>query len=668
MDKKVLILLSASIIIFTWITIIYMILKGKRKKASDAIYINRTLKNRVSILFKLYHFFDNFILTKGYIQRIRRRYEILCPGDQKEIARKTISLALIIWTLCMVVLIAIFLRKPTIYSAAITILLVFVINTELINKVVRKAEIKLLEQLDKFLSDVRHFYYVNGAVDDAILDSLELTGKEMRVQADKIFEILSAENIEDEVNKYNDTTHNKFLKMFLAQCVSVVNYGDKQVEDESLFLRNIKNLKIDINIELQKLKKIDFLYSGLVYINIGPVLTLNMIKDWAIYNLPGLESFYNGLGIVLMVIIFIFTIIVYIMCNYLKEIKTLIPKDYSVLETISKLPIIKQALENYEEKNFGRFETQRSILKRMGESITPKQLLVQRILYALITFLFLITFTFSLHHIRKQDITQNISNVEQLTTAANTQQKEKMRDVIIEYVDRYKKDAEITEELIKEKIGDVFNNNLIVNSVSEEVVKRIDKYQNEYFKWYELVIILLITYLAYCFPYWMILFRKKIAKMSMDDEVIQFQSIILMLMYMDRMTVLNILEFMEQFAVIFKDSIRTCINDYASGDLAALEALKDREKFEPFRRLVDNLIICDKIGLESAFDEIAVDRTNFTEKRKQENEIHITNRVIIAKLISWIPLILTIGLYLIVPFIIASLNELLIYKEELQML
>lgn len=664
----ILLSVSAVIIIFTWIAIIHTIIKSKRLKASDAIYINQALKNRVSILFKLYHFFDKFIVTQGYIRRLRRRYEILCPGDQKEIARKTISLALTVWTLCTVVLIGIFLRRPTIYTAAITILLVFVINTELINRVVRKAEIKLLVQLDKFLSDVRHYYYTNGAVDDAILDTLEQTGREMRIQAEKIFEILTAENIEDEVSKYNDTTHNNFLKMFLAQCVSVINYGDKDIEDESLFLRNIKNLKIDINIEIQKLKKIDFLFSGLVYINIGPVLTLNMIKDWAIYNLPSLESFYNGLGVVLMVIIFVFTVIVYIMNNHLKEIKNLIPKDYGTLEKVSQLPIIKPALVNYEEKNFGKFEIQRDMLKRMGESITPKQLLVQRIIYAFLTFILLIIFTLSLHHIRRQDIASNIGNVEQLTTAANTSQIEKMRETIIEYVDKYKENEEITEKQIKDKLSEDFNNNLIVNSVTEEIIKRIDKFQNEYFKWYELVIILIITYFAYCFPYWMILFRKQLAKMSMDDEVIQFQSIILMLMYMDRMTVLNILEFMEQFAVIFKDSIRTCINDYASGDLAALEALKEKERFEPFRRLVDNLIICDKIGLESAFDEIAVDRTNFTEKRKQDNEIHLSDRVIIAKLVTWVPLILTIGLYLIVPFIIASLNELMIYKEELQMI
>jgi len=647
---------------------IHMIDKIIKIKASDEIFLNRFLKNRTNVLIVLYHFFQYLPITKHYINHISRRYEIIYPGNKKETSQKAISLALIIWFISGAIFISVFHRKPTLYTVAITALLVSVVNAETIHMVIRKSEIKLLMQIDKFLSNVRHFYYVTGAVDDAIIDAIELADKEMKIHAAKIYDTLVSDNLEEEISKYNGAIQNNFLKMFLSQCVSVLNYGDKEVEGESLFLRNIKNLKVDITIEIVKIKKINFLFSGLIAITIGPVLVLDLIKNWAISNLSGLESFYNGMaGKVLSVAIFVLTIVIYNMVNHLRETKSFITKDYRQLENFVKAKFIKTALDNYENKYYGKMESQRDLLKKMGEIITPRQLLIKRVLYAALTFVFGLLFVFNIHAMSKNNIVNKIENVEQLTTAASAGQIIIMEEVIIQYVDNYKEDEKITLENITSDItnNNLFSNKLITNCVSNEIMVRIQQFRNEYFKWYELLVILTAAYIAYCYPYWMILFRKKILKMNMEDEVIQFQSIILMLMYIDRMTVLNILEFMENFAVIFKRSIQDCINDYANGDVEALEKLKGKEIFEPFRRLVDNLIICDKIGLEKAFDEIAVDRMNYTEKRKHENEINLTNKLSIAKLISYIPLILVVGFYLILPFIIESLNQLNMYRDEL---
>lgn len=133
---------------------------------------------------------------------------------------------------------------------------------------------------------------------------------------------------------------------------------------------------------------------------------------------------------------------------------------------------------------------------------------------------------------------------------------------------------------------------------------------------------------------------------------------------MERISVLNILEFMEDFAIIFKDAIHTCINDYDSGDLLALEKLKEEERFEPFRRLVSGLIISDKIGIEKAFDEISTDQAYYQDKRKQDNEINLSKKAVIGKIIANIPVILTVGFYLIIPFIWESLNQLKEFTYE----
>ena len=152
----------------------------------------------------------------------------------------------------------------------------------------------------------------------------------------------------------------------------------------------------------------------------------------------------------------------------------------------------------------------------------------------------------------------------------------------------------------------------------------------------------------------------------MEDEVNQFNSIIYMLMYIEHMAVKDILIELEIFATIFKKSLQECLNEYNTGDIEALEKMKEKETYEPFRRMVDNFIRCDIIPIDKAFDEVSSDRENYHDRRKQENEISVQKRLNIAKPISFIPAILVIA-YLTIPLMWASIQELAGFSETMRM-
>ena len=84
--------------------------------------------------------------------------------------------------------------------------------------------------------------------------------------------------------------------------------------------------------------------------------------------------------------------------------------------------------------------------------------------------------------------------------------------------------------------------------------------------------------------------KNKIRAMEKEDEVMQFQSIILMLMYIERIDVETILEWLERYAYAFKEPISTCLNNYEAGAVEALEDLKDSVPNKEFQRMVDGLI------------------------------------------------------------------------------
>ncbi len=87
----------------------------------------------------------------------------------------------------------------------------------------------------------------------------------------------------------------------------------------------------------------------------------------------------------------------------------------------------------------------------------------------------------------------------------------------------------------------------------------------------------------------MLKFQVIIRKMAMEDEVMQYQTIILMLMRLERVDVEMILEWMERYADIFKEPISRCLNNYESGAWESLEDMKEEIAYQPLIRIVESL-------------------------------------------------------------------------------
>ena len=523
-----------------------------------------------------------------------------------------------------------------------------------------RAEVKLLENMAVFIANVRHNYHINHMVDDAILMSMDDVSIEMKAHGMKLYEVITSNYIKDDVIKYNTTTHNKYLKMFLSLCISVIEHKDKKVNGQLLFTANLYNLKREINIEVLKQKKLRYLFSGVSFVTIAVCVPLNAIREFGISMMPELVEVYDGkIGVIYVAVTLFVTVLIYMLNNRLRESKRRLPKDYRYLHKLEQFPPIKKALDNYIEKKYGKILVMQELLKRIGESISPRQLLLQRLLIAAISFVITLSLVNFMHLNSRYMIIHDADNITSISSTLNSNQVEIIKEEIVKQVNTLKDQDDITPEFVFDLISkeNLFYNTSINEEIAIEVSERVIKYQNEYFKWYELIVCLLASMAGYFVPYWMILYRKRVMQMNMEDEVNQFQSIIYMLMYIDHITVKDLLEELELFSIVFKKSLQECINNYNSGDIEALEKLKEKETFGPFYRLIDNCIRCDAIPIEKAFDDIASDRENYYERRKQENDISIQKRADIAKPLSFIPTILVMA-YLTVPMLIAGWNEL----------
>ena len=153
----------------------------------------------------------------------------------------------------------------------------------------------------------------------------------------------------------------------------------------------------------------------------------------------------------------------------------------------------------------------------------------------------------------------------------------------------------------------------------------------------------------------------------MENEVMQFQTIILMLMRIERVSVEIILEWLERYSNIFREPISRCVNNYEAGAWEALEELKNEVSYKDFVRIVESMqAAVEKIPIRDAFDELESERDFYQAKRKESNERLISKKGLIGKAIGFAPMICLFVGYLIIPLVFIGMMSMSQSMSSLQ--
>ena len=193
---------------------------------------------------------------------------------------------------------------------------------------------------------------------------------------------------------------------------------------------------------------------------------------------------------------------------------------------------------------------------------------------------------------------------------------------------------------------------------SARVLKKLQTVNKEYLKWFELLLAFIFAIVGYMGPIAMLHFQKIMRQLEMENEVMQFQTIIQMLMKIERVNVEMILEWLERYANIFKEQISKCVNNYEAGAWEALEELKTDVSFPAFIRIIESLqAAVEKIPIRDAFDELDSDREYYQEKRKEANERLISRKGLVGRAVGFAPMICLFVGYLIVPLVLIGMTS-----------
>lgn len=665
-NTVILVLVIALFLSLTIAAVAYILLLNLKKK--NNIKVNLKLKK--DFLYSSYRLAVKIPPLKKYMNKIRRRIEMLDLSDEWTISRKTMKFTYISLGITAMVLIFLLFFSQNLYFIIISIFTVYILHNQIIKMLVDKLDNKLLRQFEDFLGNVRHHYHEHGMIDEAVYESIEECGYEMSLHASRIYEVLSDTSIDDYVNQFSEAAPNKFMKTFIAMSYLVQRFGDKSLEGKSIYLTNLNYLKQEINMELLRREKLGYLFQSLSTIAVIPIFTINPIKKWAVTNIPELLEYYEGAyGFLAVVFLFALIIAAYQLLGRLQSNVEYAPVGSKLFTTLLKIPIIRYGVETVVERKYSKSIKYERLLKKTGTQMNISEFVLKQIIYTVVIFLTSVGIFINLHLIVKQNILQSSLSLKMAEYDSNIDKMAELK--LIEndrkYIKEYK-NKKVTFNELHEKL--MLDGNYSKSDqaaiAARRILEKLEKYRAHDFKWWQLLICISLSAISYNIPYWMLLFRERVLRLSMEDEIKQFHTIILMLIYIERIGVEDILNWMEQFADIFKSSIQKCINDYEYGDRQALEQLIIDEPYQPFVRIVENLIsAADKITIEQAFDELRLEREYYQEKRKQDNEIMINKKGMWGKLIAFIPMGATVFLYLLVPFIMVSAKQLINFSEEI---
>lgn len=666
------------VVLFIGVIIAYIILKkmmGKSEYAKMKKLQEGTKADGFSTDIMYQKIYIRLIRTpflKRYLFKLRRRLEIVNIDDEyttRKEAAQILTKAILIFLLIAGITILITHNNWLIMSILL-IFELFIVDT-IVQGMVDKIDNNLLKEQIDFFAEIRHAYHEYNMVEEAIYQVSLDDEKSVSKQGEKIYEILCSNDPETELEKYYDVAPNDYLKEFAGISYLTQEFGDRKGDDgSSLYLKNVDNITQEMQLEILKRDKLNYVFQSLAFISIAPVLLLEPLKAWAVSNFNFTTSFYNGkIGLVAQILIVLLTVVSYIITRKLKDnggVQVAISQnDHPWQEKVYKVPILKQAINCFIPKAGTKdYRKMQDLMKESASKAKMEWIYVNRLVLTIVTFICSIIFFIILHKVAINYVYTNPTTRQEVLGSLSEKNQKAAEELTKQdnyFLDKLKGNLKITQAQVE---------NAMVNSVyyeaddenlEDDAARIMDKLKvvnSEQMQWFEILLACGFSLIAYMAPVWMMYFQKFMRKLEMENEVMQFQTIILMLMKIERISVEMILEWLERYANIFKEPIAKCVNNYEAGAWEALEELKNSVTNQDMIRIVESLqAAVEKIPIKEAFDELDADRDYHQEKRKDTNNQLVSRKGLIGKGVGFAPMICLFVGYLIIPLVVIGLTS-----------
>ena len=621
---------------------------------------------------KLYVIYMKIPIIKRYLLKIRRRLEITNLED--EYLTRGQASSMLTKTMCIVIpliFIIFALTKDNTLLRSILLIFAFFLLESIMDGMADKIDNKILKQQINFFSEIRHAYHEYNMVEEAIYQTAQMDELEISRQAEKIYEILISDDPEAELEKYYDIAPNSYLKEFAGISYLTKEFGDREIDGASLYLKNLNNITQEMQLEILKRDKLDYVFQSLSVISIVPILAIEPIKNWAVGQFGFTQSFYSGAaGMIAQIAILVITFVCYLLTRKLKDNgsvnSNVQPSENPWQAKLYKKAWAKKIIDKFLPKE-GTKENRK--LKQQLKEAASKQkmewLYINRITLAVLTCVCSFILFGQIHKIAiNYQYEQPTTDYNIMGSLSDSDYKKAMKTTEKHnvFLDMFKGKMDTTvediEKVMRKSKEYKEENDEVIETNAKKIYDKLVVVNSQYTKWYEVLLAFVFAVIAYNGPVFLLMFQGKMRQLEMENEVMQFHTIILMLMKIERVNVEMILEWLERYSNIFREPISKCVNNYESGAWEALEEMKNDVAYPDLIRIIESLqAAVEKIPISQAFDELDTERAYYQEKRKESNERLIAKKGMIGKAIGFAPMVVLFVGYLIIPLVLIGMTS-----------
>ena len=675
-------LIALSAVGLLGVIIYYKLIRHKYRKNS-ALYnkdklVVKEKRNYKDMFDKFYQIvyltFTKMPVIKYYTKKTRLKLEMTNDYTEYELRRRA-GRTMIRAVVFMFVSLFVFLNLvDDLYMSLIVIIGVLIVTEKVIDIGITSVSEKMLKQMPEAFTSIRHAFHEHGMVEEAFNTAIDDLGdKEIVPQLRRIKEAMVSENPEIELERYYDTAPNRFLKLFAGVSYLTLDLGDRKVDGTSVYLKNLNNILSDIYLEILKRDKINYMFRSLTIIAVVPLVAIKPLQAWAESNFPALMNFYDSsIGFFVQSLIIVSIFIPYLMLRIIKEDVEEIKFDRVASikwqEKLYNIRFVKLIVDAFKTReNTRKYRKETALIKNTNAYLTIEWLYVNKLTAAVVAFIASLILLLNMQRIDVSAIYNRISE-EFLSFGKLSAEQQAAAEAINrtdrEYIEKYKNQNVTKEELAAQMVDPVTGE--VDNASVDRIYSKIESIKQSYLKFWQVFTALFIAWIAYMMPTFILYVKNKIREMEKENEIMQFQSIILMLMYIDRIDVQTILEWLSRFSYAFKEPIETCLNNYESGAEKALDDLYEAVPYKDFQRIVEQLkSAVERIPVRAAFDELETERAFFYERRKEGNQRLIQKKVTMGKALGFTPMVLLIGGYLVAPLMIVSIMQMMSYFSNM---
>lgn len=633
----------------------------------------KTTNAQLMVLYqKSYTQFMKIPGLRGQVKSIRKRLSSVNSYDEFTIRKETMRITFITLGIILIALLLLAFLSKSVMAVFFGLMLAIVLNGFLITIFVNRVEDKLLKQFTQFLEDERHYYQEKGLVDEAIYDAAQGSPHEVKLQTQRIHEILTSQDPKRALENYYTVAPNRYLKIFAGVSHLVMEYGDKVLSKGSMYLNSINKFVQEIRFDLLRRKQLSYRLNGLTLIALAPILLSFPIVQWAEKYFPITKEFYKArIGYIALISIFAASVLAYMMIRKLSELdearyvaksrrKQWEKKVYSWLW--AKWIVDRFVPGKHTRKHYRL----NMLLKESNSPLLMEWFYIHRILVSLASFIGVVVLSFFLHsNAVNQVLTSPTSERFQIIGQMSAIEAQKAKELTAfdnAIINDVKGVKENTREAIQAKVIEIADgriNDIALNNTVNRIMEKTTSIQNEYFRWWELVIALTAGIIGYYIPVWIQQFQRKMRSMEMQNEVDTFHALISILSEFDRVSVESILEWMERYSIIFRPALQRCLLNFDSGAKNALRELREEAPFESFDRIIRRLErAADKITVTEAFDDLEMEQEYYSKQKEERLARLIRKKASWGRIIGFVPGALLIVFWLVFPLLYTSVGQL----------